>query len=97
MPQFWTGAIGAAFFGRRLHQLRLLLSAAAFVLMQTLRVRLARIGLATAQVQTLRLHLLKIGGRVTRSLRRYVIHLAAAHPWARQWRQAARAWGAAVP
>ena len=79
------------------NQLRLLLSAAAFVLMQTLRVRLARIGLATAQVQTLRLRLLKIGGRVTRSARRYVIHLAAAHPWARQWRQAARAWGAAVP
>lgn len=79
------------------NQLRLLLSAAAFVLMQTLRVRLARVGLATAQVQTLRLRLLKIGGRVTRSARRYVIHLAAAHPWARQWRQAARAWGAAVP
>ena len=79
------------------NQLRLLLSAAAFVLMQSLRLRLARVGLATAQVQTLRLRLLKIGGRVTRSARRYVIHLAAAHPWARQWRQAARAWGAAVP
>ncbi|RKZ10145.1 IS1380 family transposase [bacterium] len=79
------------------NQLRLLLSAAAFVLMQSLRLRLARVGLAAAQVQTLRLRLLKIGGRVTRSVRRYVIHLAAAHPWAHQWQQAARAWGAAVP
>ncbi len=79
------------------NQLRLLLSAAAFVLMQTLRLRLAKIGLAAAQVGTLRLRLLKIGGRVTRSVRRYVVHLAAAHPWAHEWQRAARAWGAAVP
>lgn len=79
------------------NQLRLLLSAAAFVLMQMLRLRLAAIGLATAQVGTLRLRLLKIGGRLTRSVRRYVIHLAEAHPWAREWQRAARAWGAAVP
>ncbi len=67
------------------NQLRLLLSAAAFVLMQALRLRLATLGLATAQVGTLRLRLLKIGGRITRSVRRYVVHLAAAHPWAHQW------------
>jgi hypothetical protein len=79
------------------NQLRLLLSAAAFVLMQTMRLRLTALGLATAQVGTLRLRLLKIGGRVTRSVRRYVVHLAAAHPWAREWQRAARAWGAAVP
>ena len=79
------------------NQLRLLLSAAAFCLMQALRLRLAKVGLAAAQVQTLRLRLLKIGGRVTRSARRYVIHLAAAHPWSGQWQRAARAWGAAVP
>ena len=78
------------------NQLRLLLSAAAYVLMQELRQRLAALGLATAQVATLRLRLLKIGGRVTRSARRVVIHLAAAHPWARQWQLAARAWGATV-
>lgn len=79
------------------NQLRLLLSAAALVLMQALRLRLATLGLASAQVGTLRLRLLKIGGRITRSARRYVVHLAAAHPWAHQWRRAACAWGAAVP
>ena len=79
------------------NQLRLLLSAAAFVIMQLLRTRLAKLGLATSQVGTLRLRLLKIGGRVTRSVRRYVVHLAAAHPWAREWQRAARAWGAISP
>jgi len=78
------------------NQLRLLLTAAAYVLMQELRLSLAGLGLSTTQVATLRLRLLKIGGRVTRSVRRVVIHLAAAHPWARQWQLAARAWGAAV-
>ena len=79
------------------NQLRLLLSAAAFVIMQQLRVRLAKLGLGTCQVGTLRLRLLKIGGRVTRSVRRYVVHLAAAHPWAKEWQRAARTWGAVTP
>lgn len=79
------------------NQLRLLLSAAAFVVMQALRVRLRKLNLGTAQVGTLRLRLLKIGGRVTRSVRRYVVHLAAAHPLAKEWQQAARAWGAVSP
>lgn len=78
------------------NQLRVLMAAAAFVLMQELRSRLMNTGLASAQVGTLRLRLLKIGGRIESSVRRIVIHLAAAHPWARQWQQAARAWGAAV-
>ena len=79
------------------NQLRLLLTAAAYVLMQELRSRLAKTTLASAQVASLRLRLLKIGGRITRSVRRIVIHLAAAHPWRRQWCQAARAWGAVIP
>jgi hypothetical protein len=79
------------------NQLRLLLTAAAYVLMQEIRSRLARTSLATAQIATLRLRLLKIGARVVRSVRRVVVHLAAAHPWRRQWRQAARAWGAVIP
>lgn len=76
------------------NQLRLLLSAAAFVIMQLLRVRLADLGLATTQVGSLRLRLMKIGGRVTRSVRRVVVHLAAAHPWAKEWQRAASRWGA---
>lgn len=79
------------------NQFRVLLAAAAFVLMQELRLRLAQVGLAAAQVSTLRLRLLKIGGRIERSVRRVVIHLAAAHPWAHLWRRAALALGAAVP
>ena len=76
------------------NQLRLLLSAASMVIMQLLRVRLANLGLATTQVGSLRLRLLKIGGRVTRSVRRVVVHLSSAHPWAKEWQRAARAWGA---
>ena len=79
------------------NQFRVLLAAAAFVLMQELRLRLASVGLVSAQVATLRLRLLKIGGRIERSVRRVVIHLSAAHPWAHQWRRAALALGAAVP
>ena len=79
------------------NQMRLLLTAAAYVLMQELRSRLRRTKLEGAQVGTLRLRLLKIGGRVSGSVRRVVVHLAASHPWQQQWRLAARAWGAAIP
>ena len=79
------------------NQLRVLLAAAAYVLMQELRLGLQSTKHATAQVETLRLMLLKIGGRIERSVRRIVIHLAANHPWNRQWRHLARAWGAAAP
>ncbi len=79
------------------NQLRLLLVAAAYVLMQELRLRMKSTALARAQVETLRLHLLKIGGQVRRSVRRIVIHLAESHPWRRQWCKAARALGAAIP
>ena len=79
------------------NQLRVLLSAAAYVLMQELRLGLQATRDATVQVETLRLMLLKIGGRIERSVRRIVIHLAANHPWNSQWRHIALAWGAAVP
>jgi hypothetical protein len=78
------------------NQLRLLLTAAAYVLMQELRLSLRKTALASAQVATLRLRLLKIGGRIVRSVRRIVIHLAAAHPWSKEWQRAARAWGATI-
>jgi hypothetical protein len=58
-----------------------LLSAAAYVLVETLRrVGLAGTELAQAQVDTIRLRLLKIGARVVRSVRRIVLHLASGYP-----------------
>ena len=63
------------------NQFRVLLSAAAYVLMETLRrVGLAGTELASAQAGTIRLKLLKIGGRVRRSVRRVVVHLASGFP-----------------
>jgi hypothetical protein len=63
------------------NQFRVLLSAAAYVLMETLRrVGLAGTELERAQVGTIRLKLLKIGGRIVRSVRRVVVHLASSFP-----------------
>jgi hypothetical protein len=63
------------------NQFRVLLSAAAYVLVETLRrIGLAGTELANAQVGTIRLKLLKIGGRIVRSVRRVVIHLASGFP-----------------
>jgi hypothetical protein len=63
------------------NQFRVLLSAAAYVLIETLRrIGPAQTELACAQVQTIRLKLLKIGGRIVRSVRRIVVHLASGFP-----------------
>jgi hypothetical protein len=63
------------------NQLRVLLSAAAYVLIEHLRrTELAGTELEKAQVSTLRLKLLKIGGRVLVSARRIVLHLASSFP-----------------
>jgi len=63
------------------NQFRVLLSAAAYVLMETLRrVGLAGTELAKAQAGTIRLKVLKIGGRIVRSVRRLVVHLASGFP-----------------
>lgn len=81
------------------NQFRVLMTAAAYVMFQVLRSRLARVGvqdLARAQVGTMRLALLKIGGRIERSVRRFTVHLAASHPWRDRWRRAAFAWGASA-
>ncbi len=76
------------------NQLRVTLTAAAYVLFQAFRSRLTKGSLAGKQVGTLRLMLFKVAGRVERSVRRVVIHLAQNHPWRREWNVAARAWGA---
>src|SRR6516164_6851761 len=64
------------------NQFRLLLSSAAYVLIQALR-RTALCGteLARAQVGTIRLRLLKVAARVVVSARRVVFHLASSYPY----------------
>ena len=76
------------------NQVRVLMSAAAYVLMQTLRCRMSRTRIGRKQVDSLRMMLLKIAGKVSSSVRRIVISLAQNHPWREQWEITARAWGA---
>jgi hypothetical protein len=63
------------------NQFRVLLTAAAYVLMQELRLRLARTACARAQVWTLRDRLLKLGAQLLVSVRRIVLHLPHAFPY----------------
>src|SRR6202023_2999055 len=63
------------------NQFRVLLTAAAYVLMQELRLRAAGTACARAQVLTLRERLLKLGARVMVSARRWVIHLPTSFPF----------------
>jgi len=76
------------------NQLRVLMTAAAYVLMQELRLKAHRTGCARAQVNTLRLRLLKLGVWVESSLRRIVLHLPTSTPYADDWRRIARSVGA---
>jgi hypothetical protein len=64
------------------NQFRLLLSSAAYVLVQTLR-RTALVGtdLSRAQVGTIRLKLFKVAARVVVTVRRVVFHLASSYPY----------------
>ena len=77
------------------NQLRLLMSAAAYVLMQELRLKPRRAGCGRAQVSTLRLRLLKLGAWIE-SVRRIVIHLPIGPPFADEWRRIAHSVGAVV-
>lgn len=69
------------------NQFRLLLSSAAYVLVQRLR-RTALVGteLACAQVGTLRLKLFKVAARVKVTARRVIFHLASSYPYAEVFR-----------
>jgi Transposase DDE domain group 1 len=73
----------------RANQFRVLITAAAFVLMQELRLRAARTSCARAQVQTLRERLIKIGVRVVESVRRVVLHFPAATAYLPAWKHVA--------
>jgi hypothetical protein len=76
------------------NQLRVLLTAAAYVLMQELRLRAARTTLARTQVTGLRDRLLKLGVQVVVSVRRIVLHLPTSTADVKAWRHIALALGA---
>ena len=78
------------------NQFRVLLTAAAYVLMQELRLRAAGTACARAQVGMLRERLLKLGARVLVSVRRVVVHLPASFPFLPAFRFVALALGAAT-
>jgi Transposase DDE domain group 1 len=71
------------------NQFRVLLTAAAYVLMQELRLRAAGTACARAQVCMLRERLLKLGARVLVSVRRIVVHLPASFPFLPAFRHVA--------
>ncbi len=77
------------------NQLRVTLTAAAFVLFQELQLRADRTALRGAQVPRLRQALITIGVQVVRSVRRVVLHFPRSHPDAVTWARLARALGAA--
>lgn len=77
------------------NQLRGLLTAAAYVLYQELRLRAARTAFRSAQVSTLREHLMKLGAWVESSVRRIVLHLPTSCRHRHDWQIIARGLGAA--
>ena len=76
------------------NQFRVLLTAAAYVLLQALRQQAHGTDCATAQVSTLRERLLKLAVWVERSVRRIVLHLPSSAPWGTTWQRVAVAVGA---
>ncbi len=76
------------------NQLRVLMSATAYVLYQELRWRLRHTSAGRAQVGRLRIMFIKIGTQVVESVRRVVLHFPDAHPWKDLWVSTARAIGA---
>ena len=70
------------------------MTAAAYVLMQELRLRARRTNCSRAQVWTLRERLLKIGAHVVVSARRIVLHLPSSFPFLDSWNRIALSLGA---
>jgi hypothetical protein len=67
------------------NQFRLLLHAAAYCLLDTLRRWLVRLRVPRMQLDTLRLRLIKIGGLVRQRLDAIRVHLASSHPGEPLW------------
>jgi hypothetical protein len=91
-PELWIKDLKDACFADRLsdhtfwaNQFRLLLHAAAYWLLDTIRRWLASLHVARMQLDTLRLRLLKIGGWVRQHLFGIRLHLASSHPGEPLW------------
>lgn len=78
------------------NQFRVLLTAAAYVLMQELRLAAAATDCARAQVWTMRERFLKLGARVMVSVRRIVVHLPQSFPFLTTLRHMALELGASL-
>jgi hypothetical protein len=78
------------------NQFRVQLTAAAYVLMQELRLSAAATDCARAQVWTLRERFLKLGARVMLSVRRIVVHLPQSFPFLPTFRHMAMELGASL-
>ena len=76
------------------NQVRVLMTAAAYVLMQELRLKASHTSCARAQVGTLRLRLLKLCAWVESSVRRIIIHKPIKSPFADDWYRIALSVGA---
>jgi len=76
------------------NQFRLMMTLAAYVLMQSVAERTSDLDLLKAQMGTLRDRLLKIAVRVRSSSRRITLEFTSHHPWDQSWLNAARGLGA---
>jgi len=79
------------------NQFRVLLTAAAYVLMQEIQMKARHSDCANAQVSTIRNRLLKLAVRVEVSVRRVVIHMSRNFPGLPAWQRVALATGGHVP
>ncbi|MFQ5473576.1 MAG: IS1380 family transposase [Dehalococcoidia bacterium] len=79
------------------NQVRVVMTAAAYLLFQELRWQLRKTELRRAQVGRLRTMLLKVSARVVESTRRIVFHLPTSYAFEKLWRRAAHALGASRP
>lgn len=91
-PELWIKDFKRACFADRLsdhrfvaNQFRLLLHAAAYWLLDTLRRWLTTRGIPRMQLDSLRLRLIKVAGWVRRRLDRIRLHLASSHPGEPLW------------
>jgi hypothetical protein len=92
-PEQWIDDLKNGCFADRLsghrfwaNQFRLLLHAAAYWLLDTLRRSLSQAGVARMHLGTLRLRLIKIGGWVRERVHGVTFHLASSHPGEPLWR-----------